>query len=165
MRLIDAMLCKDLINLKELEKRVEANQIKLAELKGLTEVKVELDDDAQDHLRKLLDTKQPLYRCVNNLEPEVELVNVPDNTLVPLVCKCCGEEQDWQSTFCPDCGKRVKTDEEIEYEKGVEIRKDMPECLCINDTCSYNVNGTCKNPPKNGICHEILKNISNASKR
>ena len=104
MRFIDAMLCKDLISLKELEKRLETNQIKLAELKGLTELKVELDDDAQEHLRKMLATKQPIYRCVNNLEPEVGLVNKTDSTLVPLVCNCCGGRINKDTLTCDFCG-------------------------------------------------------------
>ena len=100
MRRIDAMLC----NLKELENRIEANQIKLAKLKGLTEIKVELDDDAQDHLHKLMSTKQPIYRCVGNLEPEVDLVNKTNNALVPLVCNCCGGRINKDTLTCDFCG-------------------------------------------------------------
>ena len=76
------------------------------------------------------------------------------------ICPYCGEEQDWQSKFCPDCGKRVKTDEEIEYEKGTEIRKDAPECICVRHECFYNIAGVCKNPPSPAslYCYNYVEN-------
>ena len=84
MEFINAMFLKDLISLRELElneleKRMEANQIRL------TELKVALDDDARDH-------------------PEVELVNKTDNTLVPLVCNCCGGRINKDTLTCDFCG-------------------------------------------------------------
>ena len=63
------------------------------------------------------------------------------------ICPYCNEENDWQSPHCPMCGRKLISSKEIEEAKGLELRKDIPEYLCIQDDCVFNHCGECFCPP------------------
>lgn len=63
------------------------------------------------------------------------------------ICPYCNEENDWESPHCPMCGRKLRSSEEIEEAKGLELRKDIPECMCIQDDCMFNHAGVCSCPP------------------
>ena len=66
------------------------------------------------------------------------------------ICPYCSEENDWQSPHCPMCGRKLRSSEEIEEAKGLELCKDIPECMCIRYDCMFNQEGECTWPPHPG---------------
>lgn len=63
------------------------------------------------------------------------------------ICPYCNEENDWESPHCPVCGRKLRSSEEIERAKGLKLRKDTPDCMCIRNDCMFNQGGKCGFPP------------------
>lgn len=55
--------------------------------------------------------------------------------------------QQENAQYCPMCGRKLRTTDEIEMAKGLALRKDIPSCLCLRDECVFNHGGECFCPP------------------
>lgn len=77
-------------------------------------------------------------------------IEIDDGNYERYICPYCNEENDWQSPHCPMCGRKLRSSEEIEEARGLALRKDIPDCMCIRNDCMLNRGGECTWPPHPG---------------